>query len=233
MAHTLGPITSASATACSKDSPCFLLQPRNQAYRRHGHDHAPPALFRAAASLQQNHRRTTHTAANRAICSRSQRHSVRSFLACPQRRGCQIDQIAIGRTRGPRFRATKVSATPPTFSARPQPRRGVAETSPFRAICSRSQRHSVRSFLACPQRRGCQIDQIAIGRNRGPRFRATKVSATPPTFSARPQPRRGVAETSPLGEIADARVDGVMSLTDFRDVRRCPLFCRFRGDERT
>lgn len=132
MAHSLGPITSASATACSKDSPCFLLQPRNQAYRRHGHDHAPPALFRAAASLQQNHRRTTHTAANRAICSRSQRHSVRSFLACPQRRGCQIDQIAIGRTRGPRFRATKVSATPPTFSARPQPRRGVAETSPFR-----------------------------------------------------------------------------------------------------
>ena len=134
MAHSLGPITSASATACSKDSPCFLLQPRNQAYRRHGHDHAPPALFRAAASLQQNHRRTTHTAANRAICSRSQRHSVRSFLACPQRRGCQIDQIAIGRTRGPRFRATKVSATPPTFSARPQPRRGVAETSPFRDI---------------------------------------------------------------------------------------------------
>lgn len=122
MAHSLGPITSASATACSKDSPCFLLQPRKcQAYR-HGHDHAPPALFRAAASLQQNHRRTTHTAANRAICSRSQRHSVRSFLACPQRRGCQIDQIAIGRTRGPRFRATKVSATPPTFSARPQPR---------------------------------------------------------------------------------------------------------------
>ena len=136
MAHSLGPITSASATACSKDSPCFLLQPRNQAYRRHGHDHAPPALFRAAASLQQNHRRTTHTAANRAICSRSQRHSVRSFLACPQRRGCQIDQIAIGRTRGPRFRATKVSATPPTFSARPQPRRGVAETSPFRERCS-------------------------------------------------------------------------------------------------
>lgn len=134
MAHSLGPITSASATACSKDSPCFLLQPRNQAYRRHGHDHAPPALFRAAASLQQNHRRTTHTAANRAICSRSQRHSVRSFLACPQRRGCQIDQIAIGRTRGPRFRATKVSATPPTFSARPQPRRGVAETSP---LCER------------------------------------------------------------------------------------------------
>ena len=131
MAHSLGPITSASATACSKDSPCFLLQPRNQAYRRHGHDHAPPALFRAAASLQQNHRRTTHTAANRAICSRSQRHSVRSFLACPQRRGCQIDQIAIGRTCGPRFRATKVSATPPTFSARPQPRRGVAETSPL------------------------------------------------------------------------------------------------------
>jgi hypothetical protein len=112
MAHSLGPITSASATACSKDSPCFLLQPRNQAYRRHGHDHAPPALFRAAASLQQNHRRTTHTAANRAICSRSQRHSVRSFLACPQRRGCQIDQIAIGRTRGPRFRATKVLQRP-------------------------------------------------------------------------------------------------------------------------
>ena len=82
MAHSLGPITSASSTACSEDSPCFLLQPRNQAYRRHGHDHAPPALFRAAASLQQNHRRTTHTAANRAICSRSQRHSVRSFLAC-------------------------------------------------------------------------------------------------------------------------------------------------------
>ena len=153
MAHSLGPITSASATACSKDSPCFLLQPRKcQAYRRHGHDHAPPALFRAAASLQQNHRRTTHTAANRAICSRSQRHSVRSFLACPQRRGCQIDQIAIGRTRGPRFRATKVSATPPTFSARPQPRRGVAETSPFRecvpmTAVGQNEKVSPRAFL--------------------------------------------------------------------------------------
>ena len=162
MAHSLGPITSASATACSKDSPCFLLQPRNQAYRRHGHDHAPPALFRAAASLQQNHRRTTHTAANRAICSRSQRHSVRSFLACPQRRGCQIDQIAIGRTRGPRFRATKVSATPPTFSARPQPRRGVAETSPFGEIgvlgCARAMSASAAGLGATnePARAGAR-----------------------------------------------------------------------------
>jgi hypothetical protein len=50
------PITSASSMACSQTTSCFPAPRENYLNRnRHGDDHALPRLFRAVASIQQNH----------------------------------------------------------------------------------------------------------------------------------------------------------------------------------
>jgi hypothetical protein len=124
---------SASAMVGSKDDP--VPPPSTQREQAVPPPWPRPYAARAAPCcrfFQQNHQRTTHAACKRPSCSHPQRHSVRSFLACPQHRACEIDQISIGRTRGPRFRASKVSATPPEPQCRASTTlRGVAETSPI------------------------------------------------------------------------------------------------------
>jgi hypothetical protein len=73
----------------------------------------------ASVHTMENARRNDHAACKQPPCTCSCRPSTHSFRASPQRGGRYPDQISIGSTRGPRFSATKVSATPPRVSACP------------------------------------------------------------------------------------------------------------------
>src|SRR5215813_11234843 len=81
-----------------------------------------------ALSIQQNHLRADHAVCKRPPALARADPPPHSPRPSPQRGGRYLDQISIGATRGPRFSATKVSATPYLWS---RPR---AETSPLREI---------------------------------------------------------------------------------------------------
>src|SRR6516164_9176078 len=111
------------------------LSSKNQPCRRtDGHDHVlPKATSAAASSLSRSNKITSEptTSLQTATCTCSRRPSTHSPRPSPQRGGRYLDQISIGVTRGPRFSATKVSATPIRSARGLDHKYGVAETSPL------------------------------------------------------------------------------------------------------
>ena len=137
--------------------------------------------------------------AKRPICPRPPTGSVRSFLPSSQPRGYQI---SIAWTRASRFRATKVSATPPKLGASPRPcswrRRNLTVRRKCRLMAHRDWYHRLEfaSAFGAVMRRWLARDGLLD-------VLLVRVDALRPATHVRPLARRSTFEISATIPVRD------------------------------